>query len=306
MDPFDQRIRLATRAAQRGALVNAFLVIVKIVTGVLGNSYALIADGIESGSDVLSSLIVWRGLAISKRGPSEKYHFGYGRAETVAGLLVALMLLTAGVGILIAAVREVLTPQHLPELFTLPILLIVIAVKEVLFRTVTRVSDETESSALETDAWHHRSDAITSAAAFIGISIAIVGGPGWESADDYAAIICAFVIGYTAVNLLKKSLAELMDRAPSRELVDRIRSAATAVQGVKLIEKIFARKSGLTYFVDLHVHADPGMSLHDAHILSGKVKTAVRNAIPAVRGVMVHMEPWQEHGTGDSPAESPA
>lgn len=291
MELLNERIRAAITAAQKGALINTALAVIKVLAGILGNSYALIADGIESGADVISSLIVWRGLSISRREATDTYQFGYGRAETISGSIAAIMLLGAAVAVFIAALREILIPHHLPNILTLPILAAVIVIKELLFRYVVDVSDETESSALKSDAWHHRSDAITSAAAFIGISIALLGGPGWEPADDYAALLCSFVIGYTGIGMLRRSVAELMDRAPDAQLLDQMRSAAEAVPGVRLIEKLSARKSGLTYFVDMHVHADPNLSLFDAHVLSGKVKSAVKSAVPAVRNVLIHMEP---------------
>ncbi len=297
MTELDQRVRAAVSAAQRGALINAGLVLIKVITGIIGNSYALIADGIESGADVISSLIVWRGLSIAKRGASEDYHFGYGRAETVSGVIVGLMLLGAAVAISIVAVREIITPHHLPELFTLPVLVAVVITKEILYRSVAEVSEETESSALKGDAWHHRSDAITSAAAFIGISIGLWGGPGWEPADDFAALFCALVITITGWRLVRASFAELMDRAPDQAFLSELRTAAASVPEARHIEKVFARKSGLVYFVDLHVHADPTLSLREAHIVSGKVKTAVRRALPSVHGVMVHMEPDESNGT---------
>lgn len=302
MQPLHERIGTAISAAQKGVLINTVFVVVKILAGIIGNSYALIADGIESAADVVSSLIVWRGLSISKRGATESYHFGYGRAETVSGAIVAIMLLGAAVGVFIVALREIVTPHHLPELFTLPILAGVIITKSFLFRHVSDVSEETDSSALKGDAWHHRSDAITSAAAFIGIAIALIGGPGWEPADDYAALICALVIGVTGVTLLRQSFAELMDKAPDEAIIALIRNAADGVDGVRLVEKISARKSGLAYWVDMHVHADPELTLFDAHILSGKVKTAVRTALPMVQGVMIHMEPVE--GKAPLPSKS--
>ena len=294
MERLNDRVRAAITAAQKGALINTALVVTKILAGIIGNSYALIADGIESGADVISSLIVWRGLSISRREATDTYQFGYGRAETISGAIAAIMLLGAAVGVFIVALREIVTPHHLPHILTLPLLAAIIIIKELLFRYVINVSDETESSALTSDAWHHRSDAITSAAAFFGISIALLGGPGWESADDYAAIVCAFVIGYTGIGMLRRSVAELMDRAPEEHVLAQMRCAAESVEGVLLVEKLSARKSGLTYFVDMHVHADPSMSLHEAHILSGKVKSAVKAALPSVQNVLIHMEPAAE------------
>jgi len=285
------RINLAIGAVKSGIVINAILVAVKVLAGVLGNSYALIADGIESASDVASSLIVWRGLAVSGREASEEYHFGYGKAETLSGAFVALMLLSAALGVLISSIKAIGSTHQLPELFTLPILVSVIFVKEFLFRRVAKVAADVGSSAVKGDAWHHRSDAISSFAALVGISIALIGGPGWETADAYAALVCALVIGFSGVWLLRNSVAELMDKAPEQAVLDTIKQVAAQVDGVTLVEKLLARKSGLVYFVDLHVHANPAMSLHDAHILSGKVKSAIKAAVPAVQGVVIHMEP---------------
>ena len=291
MDHLKQRIQIGIKTAQTGILINAMLAIVKVLTGFIGNSYALIADGIESAADVFSSLVVWRGLRIAGRDPNERYHFGYGKAETLSASVVALMLLAAAAAVLIAAIREILVPHHLPSPFTLPVLIVVIVLKEALFRYVSRVGDKVESSALKSDAWHHRSDMLTSLAALVGISAALLGGPGWEPADDYAALACAFVIGWTGVTLLRQSLRDLMDIAPEEAFIEQIRKIASSVEGVRCVEKVLARKSGLVYFLDMHVHADPEMSLHDAHIVSGMVKTAIRRAVPSVHGVMVHMEP---------------
>ena len=287
------RINLAVGAVQSGIVINSLLVAVKVLAGVFGNSYALIADGIESASDVASSLIVWRGLVVSGREASEEYHFGYGKAETLSGAFVALMLLSAALGVLISAIQAIGSPHHLPALFTLPILVAVICVKEFLFRRVVKVGSAVDSSAVKGDAWHHRSDAISSFAALVGISIALIGGPGWERADAYAALVCALVIGFSGAKLLRNSIAELMDKAPDQAVLDTIKQVATRVEGVSLVEKLLARKSGLVYFVDLHVHANPAMSLDDAHILSGKVKSAIKAAVPAVQGVVIHMEPEQ-------------
>jgi len=285
------RVEQGSATVLQGLLINAALAAVKIVAGVLGNAYALIADGIESGADIVASAIVLRGLRISVREATEEYHFGYGKAEAVAAATVALMLLSAALGIAVEGVREILTPHHAPAPFTLLVLIAVIVVKEILFRRVIAVGSAVESTAVKSDAWHHRSDAITSLAAFIGISIALIGGPGWEAADDYAALVCALVIGWTGTRLLREAIYDLMDRAPAPTFMSTIREAASAVPEVVLVEKVFARKTGLGYAVDMHVHAAPAMSLHDAHILSGKVKTAVRAAVPAVSRVLIHMEP---------------
>ena len=286
------RIAQGVRAAQRGLLINAALAVVKVLTGLIGNSYALIADGVESGADIFSSLIVWRGLKISGRSADEEFHFGYGKAESLASAIVALMLLGAAVGVAIAAVREVVTPHHLPEPFTLIVLVLVMGIKEVMFRRTMRVGSETGSNAVQADAWHHRSDAITSLAAFVGISVALAGGSGWESADDYAALLSSMVIGWNGYCLLRPAISDLMDKAPDREFVDNVTSVALAVAGVLGIEKVAARKVGLGYFIEIHVQALPTLPLYDAHILGGIVKSRLKEAMPSILGVLVHMEPF--------------
>jgi cation diffusion facilitator family transporter len=279
-------------AVQAGLLVNTGLALVKLVAGVVGHSYALIADAIESFADIFASLVVWRGLRVASRGADDRYPFGYGRAEPLAAAIVGALMMVAALGIAVQAVREVVTPHHAPAPFTLAILVLVVAAKETLFRTVLRTAQATGSAAVGADAWHHRSDAITSAAAFVGISVALLGGPGWEGADDVAALFAAGVILVNASRILRPAAAELMDRAPAADLLEAVTTAAQGVAGVRRTEKLRVRKVGTTYQVDLHVQADPVLSLRDAHVLSGMVKGAIRRAVPSVSDVLVHMEPF--------------
>ena len=251
----------------------------------------LVADAVESIADIFSSLVVWGGLHIASREADDSYPFGYGKAEAMAGAIVALVLIGAAVGITLQAIRAIRTPHHLPAPFTLLVLVGVIIVKWILARRVEAVGVDTGSTAVKADAWHHRSDAITSAAAFIGITVALMGGPGWESADDWAALFAAAIIVINAVRLLRPAVDDLMDRSPPSTLLERIGNAALQTSDVQAIEKLKVRKVGLTYNVDLHVQADPTMSLHAAHIVSGKVKSAIRAAVPEVDGVLIHMEP---------------
>lgn len=281
------------RAALLGLVVNAVLVVVKLLTGIAGHSYALIADAIESSTDIFSSLVVWGGLRLTTRPADEDYPYGYGKAESLAASIVSLMLLGAAIGIAAAAVVEIATPNRAPAVFTLPVLAVVIAVKEVLSRMVLRVGSETGSTAVEADAWHHRSDALTSAAAFIGIAVALWGGPGWESADDWAALAAAAIIAANGARLLRSTIRDLMDRVPEELDVEKIAAAAEGVEGVRATEKLRVRRVGMEYFIDLHVQADPQLSLRAAHNLSGKVKGAIRAAFPAVGGVLIHMEPYE-------------
>jgi cation diffusion facilitator family transporter len=266
-------------------------VVVKLVAGVVGHAYALVADAIESAADIFSSLVVWGGLRIASREADDEYPFGYGKAEALATGVVALMLLGAAATVAIEAIREIRTPHHTPAPFTLFVLVGVIVVKEVLFRRVLAVGEQTTSTAVQADAWHHRSDAITSAAAFVGISIALLGGPGWEQADDWAALVAAAVIVFNGGRLLRLAIADLMDRSPGTELLERIALATAAVPEVRDYHKLKVRKVGLAYYVDLHVQADAAMSLHEAHVVSGKVKSSIRERVPEVAGVLIHMEP---------------
>jgi cation diffusion facilitator family transporter len=283
------------RAAQTGLVVNALLVVVKITTGVLGNSYALIADGVESTLDIFSSLIVWRGLAVADRPADEKYHFGYAKAEAVASASVAIMLLIAALGISIEAVREVLTPHHVPAAYTLFVLVAVIAIKETLFRTVLRVGAQLGSPVVQADAWHHRSDALTSAAAFVGISLALIGGGDrLASADDFAALLASAIIAWNGVRLLRPAIYDLMDRAPDPDVIERVRLAAGGVPGVLEVEKLLARRTGVGYYVVLHVQAAPDVSLIEAHRIGHECKDEVMRAVPQVTDAFVHMEPHVE------------
>lgn len=277
-------------------LVNTGLAITKLVAGLVGHSYALVADAVESTADILSSTIVWGGLRVAVRDPDETHPFGYGKAEPLAAAVVSLMLLGAAIGIALEAVSEIRTPHHVPAPWTLGVLIGVVAIKWRLSRRVHAIGADIGSTVVTADAWHHMSDALTSAAAFIGISIALWGGPGWESADDWAAIAASFIIAYNGVNMLRPALQDLMDRMPGPEVIQPVREAAEAVPGVLATEKLFVRRSGLGYRVTIHVQADPAMSLHDAHALSGAVKSAIRHAVPRVQYVLVHMEPFEHAG----------
>ncbi|MGH7695886.1 MAG: cation diffusion facilitator family transporter [Gemmatimonadaceae bacterium] len=292
------RARPGIRAVQFGLLLNFALASIKVLTGLVGHSYALVADGVESTIDIVASLVVWGGLQIASREADEDYPFGYGRAEPLAAAIVALILIGAGVGIAIAALREIRTPHYAPEPYTLFVLLGVIVIKEVLFRRMRDIATATDSSAVHADAWHHRSDALTSLAAFVGISLAL--WKGWASADDWAALVASAVIMVNAVRVARPAIAELMDRSPERPMIERMENAARGVSGVRGTHKLTVRRHGGAYHVDVHVQADPNLTLHDAHVLSGKVKSAIRASIPQVAGVLVHMEPDEPQSGGSA------
>lgn len=286
----DADIRRAIRAAQTGLATNIVLVLVKLLAGFFGHAYALVADAAESSTDIFSSLIVWGGLNAAATPPDEDHPFGHGKAEAIAGAAVSLILILAAVGIAAAAVKEIITPHEVPHTFTLAVAGGVIIVKEILFRRIIKIGQETNSGAVQAEAWHHRSDAISSAAAFIGIAIAILGK--WAAADDWAALVAAGVMAFNGVRMLRPAIHDLMDRMPDGDVVQQIAAAARSVEGVLAIEKLKVRKLGMRYYVDIHVQADPNLTLHFSHILSGKVKSAIRQAVPAVLDASIHMEPF--------------
>ena len=288
-------------AAGIGMAVNVVLAIVKIVTGIVGNSYALIADGIESTTDIVSSLVVWTGLKISSLPADEDHPYGHGKAESIAGMVVALALLAAAVFIAVQSLREIITPHHSPAWFTLLVLALVIATKETLYRFVFKVGAELTSTAVKGDAWHHRSDAITSAAAFVGISIALIGGKGYESADDWAALLACTVILFNGYRIFRAALNEIMDAAPPDPLQNQIRQLAASVPGVARIEKCRARKSGLGLLVELHVEVDGDLTVRRGHQIAHEVSDRLKSSSLPVQFVMVHVEPAMQVLQPDKP-----
>jgi cation diffusion facilitator family transporter len=279
------------RSTLIGILVNVGLAITKGTAGVLGNSYALVADAIESSFDVISSIIVWSGLRYATRPPDQNHPYGHGKGEPLAATVVALALFGAALGIAFQSVREIRLSHTAPAPFTLGILLLVIFTKETLYRFVFRVGNEVESTAVITDAWHHRSDALTSGAAFVGISVALIGGKGWESADDWAALFASGIIGWNAFRLLRPALLELTDAAPDAAIEARVREVAQAVEGVVGLDKGFVRKMGFDYYVDLDVIVDRSTPVYEAHEIAHRVQDAIRRADARVTKVLVHIEP---------------
>lgn len=285
------RLQRSLRATFLGLAANVALTIAKFLAGIFGHSQALIADAVESLADIFSSIIVWRGLVVAETPPDEDHPYGHGKAEPLAAASVSAMLLLAAGLIAYHSLHGILAPRVAPSPWTLIILIVVIAVKETLFRFVLRESETVASSAVETDAWHHRSDAITSAAAFIGISISLVGGKGYEAADNWAALAAACVIAFNGWRLLRPAFNELMDRSPDRELIEQIRTVAETIPGVGGVEKCFVRKMGYQFFVDMHLEVNPQMTVESSHRIGHEVKNKVRAEIPSVRDVLIHIEP---------------
>lgn len=292
------RTRKAMNTTLISVLANAALAIVKIISGVLGHSYALIADGIESTTDIFSAVVVWGGLKIAAKPPDTNHPFGHGKAEPLAAIVVAMGLLGAAIGMAIQSVRELITPHHAPAPFTLFVLLAVVISKELLFRFIFTVSEELDSTAVKVDAWHHRSDALTSAAAFVGISVAVIMGEGYEGADDWAALLACGIIFANGYRLFRMSIGDVMDAAPAAALVQSVRNEAGAVKGVLAIEKCRVRKSGLAYHVDIHVEVDGQITVQAGHEIAHRVQDRLCACAMGISDVIVHIEP---RGSQNSP-----
>ncbi len=271
--------------------INLVLALIKISTGVLGNTYALIADGIESTADIFSSLIVWSGLQFSSKPPDEDHPYGHGKAESLAAMSVSFFLIAAAIFIAVESLQEIRTPQNAPAGFTLVVLGAIIVVKELLYRRMTAIGERLRSSSLRSDAWHHRSDALTSLAAFVGISIALIGGEGFESADDWAALLASGAILFNGVRLMLPALNEVMDAAAPEQVERRIVEIAAGVEGVMAIEKCRIRKSGLGYLMDIHVEVDGEISIREGHYIGHKVKDRLMDSNLPIVDVVVHIEP---------------
>lgn len=279
------------RSSAIGLVTNFLLGIAKLAAGVGGHSQALVADAVESLGDSVGSIIVWRGLHVASRPPDADHPYGHGKAEPIAAALVSVLLVTAGVGIAVESVHQIVIPHQSPAPFTLAVLLGVIMVKEVLFRFVARVGRETGSLTVNTDAWHHRSDAITSGAAAIGITIALIGGRGFEAADDWAALFASGIILLSGWRLLRPAIEELMDTSPGLSLVEETRRVAEARPGIFKVEKLRMRKMGIYYVADMHLEVAPDMSVRESHALAHHVKEDVQRQLPQIVEVTIHVEP---------------
>lgn len=286
-------LQTGARVALFGLAINFVVANAKIMAGFFGHSYVLIADGIESALDIAGSVVIWGGLKVASIPPDETHPYGHGKAEPLAAIIVSLGVLVAALGLAVQSVREIFLPHHAPAPFTLIVLVVVIVVKEGMYRYVIRVGRHVESTAVQTDAWHHRTDAMTSAAALVGISVALIGGEAWQSADDWAALFACGLIGANGYRLLKPALHEIMDTAPVGPIVGLVQQTAASVTGVEEVEKCFIRKMGLSYYVDLHIGVHGAISVTDGHHIAHEVKRAIQENDPRIADVLVHIEPVQ-------------
>jgi cation diffusion facilitator family transporter len=286
-----QAAKAGIRAVMLGATANAVLAALKIAAGVAGHSSAMVADGIESLTDMGGSMIVWLGVTISHQPADKDHPYGHGRADTLAAGFTSLLLLGVALLILVKSAQGLTGLRPPPAWFTLPVLMFAALTKEWLCRRIARTGTKIESHALKTDAYHHRSDAFVSGAAAVGIVIALVGGKGYESADSWAAIIAAFVIAWNGLNLLRPVVQELMEAAPPPEFLGQVEAVAARVAGVKKVEKCAARRVGREFVIEMHIEVDPEMNVKKAHALAHAVKDDVRAAMKNIQDVVIHVEP---------------
>ena len=294
MEPSSKEPHKAKRGEETtlvGIGVNICLVLIKGTAGWFGNSYALVADAMESATDIVTSLFVWVGLRTASKAPDQNHPYGHGKAEPLAAIVVAIALVGAAILIAVQSIKNIQIPHTLPAPFTLAVLAVVVVIKEILFRRIAKVGAEVESSAVKADAWHHRSDAITSLTAFIGISIALIGGPGYESADDWAALLASGFIVYNAYHIFRPSFGEIMDETPPGDWHNELQTIALSVPQVRGIDKFRVRKTGFEYFIDLHVQVPGELTVSQGHAIAHAVKAAILKAKPAVYDVLVHIEP---------------
>jgi len=281
----------AIRTTYFSIIGNTSLALIKGIAGFFGNSYALIADAIESTTDIFSSLLVLFGLKYAKRPADENHPYGHGKIEPLITFLVVAFLVTSATIIAYESIQNIQTPHKVPKPWTLIVLGCIILWKEISFRIVIKKSKETNSSSLKADAWHHRSDSITSIMAFIGISIALIFGKGYETADDWAALFASAFILYNSYLIFRPALGEIMDEHVYDDLMEEIREESIKVKGVVGTEKCFIRKAGMKYHVDLHAIVDGDISVKEGHDIAHKLKDYLRKEIPNLGHVLIHIEP---------------
>jgi cation diffusion facilitator family transporter len=287
----ERRAQAGTALVSRGIVLNVLLAVLKITGGIWGNAYALVADGIESLLDIISSALVWTGLRVASRPPDTNHPYGHGKAEPLAGIIVALLTFAASGWIAWRSINQITAPSHSPHWGTLPLLACVVSLKLFYSRRLRAAEGTTGSTALGIEAWHHYADALTSAAAFVGISIAVIGGAGYESADGWAALAACLIITWNGVGLFRKALNDVMDMAVPGAFEGQVRATAAEVADVRGIDKCRIRKSGLSYLVDIHVEVDPALSVRQGHDIAGAVKHALLRSPLRISDVLVHIEP---------------
>jgi cation diffusion facilitator family transporter len=289
----ERTLRTGQGSALKAILVNTSLGGAKLMAGIFGHSYALIADACESFGDVIGSSITFYALKKAAEPPDKEHPVGHGRAETLAAMATSIALACVGALIFWQAAETLHQPRRSPNPLTLCVLVPVILAKEWMFHWMRSRGRKIGSQAIIADAWHQRSDVVTSIAALSGIIIAWAGGPGWAHADSWAAMVASVWLAGTGFWLLSPVLHELMEGAVDPALLKFISETSAECEGIKGVEKVWVRKLGMRLIVDLHIEVDPDITVQESHRLAHQVKDKLQTELPQVRDVMVHVEPYE-------------
>jgi cation diffusion facilitator family transporter len=274
-----------------GALVNTVLVVLKFLAGVFGHSQALIADAVHSVSDLFTDVIVLVGLRMGRKAPDERHHFGHARLETLASFIVGLALIATALYLGIEAVLNIYrhTECH-PTKLALVGAGVSIVLKEALYHYTVRVGRRIKSSLIVANAWHHRSDALSSVAVLIGVTGTLI-RPSWHALDGYAALLVSFFIIKVGLDILRESIREFTDTAPPPEILDSISSCARGVPGVLDMHDLRVRTSGGLYQMEAHIVVDGQLTVFEGHRIAKAVETCLAEEVGDLDRVIVHVDP---------------
>jgi cation diffusion facilitator family transporter len=289
-----EKYNIAKKGAWVGIIGNFFLAGLKIITGVVGRSFALISDGVHSLSDITSSVAVLVGLTIASKPKDKAHPYGHGKAESVASITIAALLIIVAFMLIVKVIYSFLENEPIiePAFITLWIALASVILKEILYRYKAKLGKNVKSTSLIADAWHHRSDALSSGVVLVGIAGSIFGGPGWQYLDKIAGFIVAGIIVWVGIKIYARASSELMDESVDKEVVKVVKEKAQRVKGVKRVETLLVRKSGLDFLVDIHIEVDPKLDVTTSHNIAESVECKILEEIPEVKSVIAHIEPY--------------
>jgi cation diffusion facilitator family transporter len=291
--------KIAYRTIILSIISSVLLALLKGYSGFAGHSDALIADAIESGTDVLASFLVLFGIYYSTKPADDEHPYGHGKAEALVTFGVVGILLISATLIAYNGIQHLSIDQEQPELFTIFVLIGIIIWKELSYRYVLSKGRKTNSLSIQADAWHHRSDAISSLIALLGIGLSLLFGPAFSKADDWAAIAASLFIVYNAYIIFRPALGEILDEHSHHDLIDKIKQMETHVVGVQGIEKCLVRKTGMTYLVDLHLEVAGSISVNEGHRIAHEFKDYLQGQLPEINDVLIHIEPFENKNRTD-------
>jgi cation diffusion facilitator family transporter len=290
----DALYRQLWQAAWLGLTINLLLGLTKLIGGIVGDSFALISDSINSLGDVVATVVVLVAVRIAQQPADDEHPYGHTRAEAIAGSTVSVLIMVSALGIGWEALQRLTLKHSLPEAWTLWIAGTNVVIKEFLYRYKVRIGRRTGSSAMIANAWDHRSDAFCALAVLLGLATVRWGNGRWMWADEVAALVVVGAILFSSLRLYRVSASELMDLQADGTLVDQVRTMASTIPGVRGVEKLWIRKSGIEYFVDIHLEVDPQLTVAEGHRIGHVVKDRLTGCFASIRDVLVHLEPYGE------------